>query len=113
MPAFSSNRLLQTAIPIAALGWLYVFGANATASLVCPFRWATNLPCPLCGLTHALAALVHGDVVAAVLWHPFSPLALAGLVATAAGRTLPPPLWTRLALGLAVFGGLRMLVTAL
>lgn len=113
MPAFSSNRLLQTAIPIAALGWLYVFGANATASLVCPFRWATSLPCPLCGMTHALAALVHGDVVQAVLLHPFSPLALAGLVATAAGRVLPPAMWSRLALGLAVFGGVRMLVTAL
>lgn len=64
-------------------------------------------------MTHALAALVHGDVVQAVLLHPFSPLALAGLVATAAGRVLPPAMWSRLALGLAVFGGVRMLVTAL
>jgi hypothetical protein len=52
-------------------------------------------------------------VVEAVAFHPFSPLALAGILATAAGRTPPPFMWKWLVVGLGVFGGVRMLVAAL
>jgi len=32
---------------------------------VCAFRHFSGLPCPLCGGTHACAALLHGDLLAA------------------------------------------------
>jgi len=64
-------------------------------------------------MTHAVAALLHGNVAESVAFHPFAPLALAGLLGTAAGRTLPAWMWPRLAIGLGAFGGVRMLVAAL
>ncbi len=64
-------------------------------------------------MTHAVAALLHGNVAEGIAFHPFAPLALAGLLATAAGRTLPTWMWSRIAIGLGVFGGVRMLVAAL
>ena len=56
---------------------------------------------------------MRGHIAEAVALHPFSPLALAGLLATAAGRTLPGFMWKWLVVGLAVFGGVRMFVAAL
>ncbi|HOG51512.1 MAG TPA: DUF2752 domain-containing protein [Lentisphaeria bacterium] len=42
----------------------------------CPFLNLTSLPCPSCGMTRALAALLHGDFAAAMQWHAFAPLFL-------------------------------------
>ena len=36
----------------------------------CLLRLGLGVPCPLCGMTRATLALVHGDVVAASRWHP-------------------------------------------
>ncbi|HZO52433.1 MAG TPA: DUF2752 domain-containing protein [Bryobacteraceae bacterium] len=96
-----------------ALVAIFVLDSRPSESVFCPFRWATSLPCPFCGLTRGVAALLHGHVAEAVSFHPFSPLALAGLLATAAGRTLPGFMWKWLVVGLGVFGGVRMLVAAL
>lgn len=38
--------------------------------VVCPFLELTGLPCPTCGGTRALAALVAGDWAAAFAWNP-------------------------------------------
>ncbi|MCZ7535537.1 MAG: DUF2752 domain-containing protein [Acidimicrobiia bacterium] len=43
--------------------------------LACPLRATTGIPCPLCGMTRAVVAAVHGDVVASVAYNP------AGIVA--------------------------------
>ncbi|NNE46867.1 MAG: DUF2752 domain-containing protein [Rhodothermales bacterium] len=42
---------------------------------LCLFKWI-GLECPGCGMGHALASLLHGDVVAAIDTHPLSPFAL-------------------------------------
>ncbi len=47
---------------------------------VCGFRSWTGLPCPTCGTTRMVDALLHGDFVAAVAWNP---LVLFGLTAVA------------------------------
>ncbi len=39
---------------------------------VCLFQAISGLPCPGCGLTRALVALLHGDPTAAFSYHPFS-----------------------------------------
>ena len=62
---------------------------------LCPFRWATGLPCPGCGLTRSVVALAHGDLSGAWFFHPLGPLAVAAiscalvgpLVARAASRS--------------------------
>ena len=62
------------------LAWLvYCFGLGSYSpsfSLVCPFRWLTGLPCPLCGLTRSCASLLHGHMVAALQFNPLGPLAI-------------------------------------
>ena len=47
--------------------------------VLCPFRAWTGELCPLCGLTHALCALVKGHISEAVRLHALSPL-VAGLL---------------------------------
>ena len=39
---------------------------------VCPFRSATGLPCPGCGLTRAFCAIGHAEFAAAWAFNPFS-----------------------------------------
>lgn len=55
------------AVPL--VGWSLVLGAApallATGVPLCGFRHLTGLPCPLCGGTHACAALAQGDLVSA------------------------------------------------
>ncbi|MFN0106692.1 MAG: DUF2752 domain-containing protein [Bryobacteraceae bacterium] len=48
--------------------------------IVCPFRLLTGLPCPLCGMTRGLAALLRGRWLDAISFHVLSPLVLAALL---------------------------------
>lgn len=86
-----------TALALAASPWL------AGGPLACPFHWLTGLPCPLCGLTHAWAALAQGDLAGAVAHHPLGPaLALAALAWSGWQLWLglsarPTPRWAALA----------------
>jgi hypothetical protein len=43
----------------------------------CPLRTVTGIPCPLCGMTRGVTALVHGDVTEALLLNPASYVAVA------------------------------------
>lgn len=36
----------------------------------CPFRLIFGIPCPGCGMSRALLALVHGDLKASLSFHP-------------------------------------------
>jgi len=52
------------------LGWPLALGAvplmmSLAERPLCAFHHLSGLPCPLCGGTHACAALLHGDVLAA------------------------------------------------
>lgn len=38
--------------------------------LACPLRSATGIPCPLCGMTRAVVAAVHGDLVGSLRYNP-------------------------------------------
>lgn len=44
----------------------------------CIFRWLTGLPCPMCGMSTALAHMARGEVLAAVRCHLLGPVAYAG-----------------------------------
>ena len=45
--------------------------------LACPLRSATGIPCPFCGMTRAVVAAVHGDVVTSLRFNPAGLLVLA------------------------------------
>ncbi|MBQ7191475.1 MAG: DUF2752 domain-containing protein [Paludibacteraceae bacterium] len=40
--------------------------------LVCPFRWATGIPCPGCGGTRVLVLLLQGHLLDALMLNPLS-----------------------------------------
>lgn len=74
--------------PSIAAGGAVVAGALGTGLLTIPcwFRAATGLDCPFCGGSRALAALLHGDLAAALDHNAFAvtvlfPLAVAVVVA--------------------------------
>jgi hypothetical protein len=95
---------------------------------LCPFRLVTGLPCPGCGLTRSLVSLMHGDLSAAVLFHPLGPVVAAILLALVLGAvwrtwraarwravgsgalTAPPPAEKRSLGGLAWLGMAAALV---
>ena len=45
--------------------------------VLCPFRRATGLPCPTCGMTRSVSAALHGDLRASITHHPVGPAVLA------------------------------------
>jgi hypothetical protein len=72
--------------------------------VLCPFRFLTGLPCPGCGMTRSVVALLHGDLAASVFYHPLgvavvagaaivAVLALIAVVAPRVGARAVPPPW--------------------
>ena len=43
----------------------------------CPLKTITGIPCPMCGMTRGVTALVHGDFARALLMNPASFVAVA------------------------------------
>lgn len=85
------------------LGWAMVAGGVLVAVpglfgvnlFPCPFKQLTGLPCPGCGMTHATAALLRGDIRGMLSCHTLAPVFLlfwavvaAGLLWPASGREL-------------------------
>lgn len=72
---------------VVTLGWPLALGAAPLLLLakvpLCAFRQITGQPCPLCGGTHACAALAQGDFTAAWQANP-GLMPLAALAAVAA-----------------------------
>jgi len=59
-----------------ALTWLSALVALAFSTLngshfsFCPFRFLTDLPCPGCGIGHAISYAFHGKFAASFTAHP-------------------------------------------
>ncbi|MBI2213207.1 MAG: DUF2752 domain-containing protein [Acidobacteria bacterium] len=62
-------------LAVAVVAWLAALGPGETT--ICLFRHWTGVPCPGCGVTRSIAALVRGDVSRAFHLHPLAPIAAA------------------------------------
>ena len=58
-------------------------------SFSCPLRAATGVPCPGCGLSRGVSALIHGDSREMVSLHVFSPALLLFIILVLAVGVLP------------------------
>jgi hypothetical protein len=64
---------------------------------LCPSAAVLGIPCPGCGLTRATLALLHGDLAAALRFHPLvfvlAPIYLGLLATVAIGYVRGAPVW--------------------
>lgn len=89
-----------SAVLVGVGGLLLAGRAVGVHAPACPFRAATGVPCPGCGMTRLGDAVVHGRVGDALAADPAGVLILVGLVAVAvsyvvavAVRKQDPPAW--------------------
>jgi hypothetical protein len=95
-PELAIGFLCAGSLGAVALG--LVTGSQPPDDLtLCPFRLATGLPCPFCGLTHSLMALGQGEVGASVGYSPLGPAAAAAAVLVSWRLFIArrPPSWPR------------------
>ena len=52
----------------------------------CPFRLWSGVPCPGCGLTRSVVALMHGDLAGSLYFHPLGVAVVLALVVVAAAE---------------------------
>ncbi len=62
----------------------------------CPFKAIFGIPCPGCGLSTSIAALLHGDWQNAFSLHAFAPVFLLAVVLLLTVSLLPSPVRTRM-----------------
>jgi hypothetical protein len=91
-------------------GFILLWRVTPPEFPLCGFRWLSGLPCPLCGLTHALFALAKGHWAEALRWHALSPLAVAMLVGLLWNSPRVARLWMPCAGVFGVYGVWRMVL---
>jgi hypothetical protein len=79
-PEESDLELLTLGASAGGLAYAGVWMASGLPVPQCAFRAITGCPCPTCGATHCVLALLHGHVAQAFAWNP---MVFAGLAALA------------------------------
>jgi Protein of unknown function (DUF2752) len=94
------SRSIDIAVAVLAIGqlvasaWLVptgdriAFPGGAELGDLCWFHATFHLPCPLCGMTRSFVAFAHGDVAAALRFHPGGPLLFTAMLAFAVAATI-------------------------
>jgi uncharacterized protein DUF2752 len=82
------ERGLTAALVLAGAAQVALVGLHLPG-WPCAFRAVTGLPCPGCGMSRSVAALVRGHWREAMAWHAFGPLALAVAVLMVVAAVLP------------------------
>ena len=84
-------RALGAAVSVGVVG-VVACGALGTttdsAFTTCPFRLATGLPCPFCGVTRSLLALGGGDLAGSLAFSPLGPATLVAALAFLAAAAI-------------------------
>jgi hypothetical protein len=99
-----ANLLEQRCMSLAILGAVGLQTGLTMAGLPgwpCLFRHSLGLPCPGCGLSRAMAALLQGEWDSAFSFHAFAPLILMLIFLVAASMLLPDGPRRRLIAGFA------------
>ena len=68
--------VILVSVPLVVLGavvYPYILGSGKD---LCAVHYMLGLPCPGCGFTRSIVALIHGDVVQSVRWHPMGIVAM-------------------------------------
>jgi formate/nitrite transporter FocA (FNT family) len=67
-----AGALITLAVPF----FIWQHDANVeSAQSLCPFKMATGLPCPGCGITKSFISIYQGDLRKSFSYHLFGPLA--------------------------------------
>lgn len=76
--------LILSVACLAGYAWLYYHYTSTTSASagveVCFIKNATSIPCPSCGTTRALTALLHGQYIESLYLNPFGALMAIALV---------------------------------
>ena len=70
---FRHKQFLKIAV-IASIFLLSFFHIDRDDVTICPFKLATGLPCPGCGLSHSIISISHGNFIEAVNQHLLGPI---------------------------------------
>ncbi|MGB7528561.1 DUF2752 domain-containing protein [Sphingobacterium cellulitidis] len=75
----SRNRLYITTVIVCFVGiiWLFLDYYAGTQLTLCPVKLITGYPCPSCGTTRSISALLHGHLWEAILINPLGLISLA------------------------------------
>jgi hypothetical protein len=99
-------RLAGAGVLLGLLWW--ATPAADPAFRACPFYWLTGWPCPLCGLTRGLCALVKGHWSQAIHFNALTPLGFVLLFSLFWRAPWRPRLWTFGIAAFAVYGVCRI-----
>lgn len=75
--------LLMAVLCVAGYVWLVLNIDQRYASQVgsvCVFKKVTHIPCPSCGATRSMKAILTGDFVAGITWNPLGYFLLLALI---------------------------------
>lgn len=56
---------------VLGFGWLFYVKNNNSTLSVCLVKKITNIPCPSCGTTRSVEAIINGKLYQALLYNPF------------------------------------------
>jgi hypothetical protein len=84
------------ALGIAAAGAAQIVGAFFGMGIPCAFHWMTGIPCPGCGLTRSISALLRGRLSDSFWLHPLGPLLFLALVMALVTGIMPGAVRERL-----------------
>jgi hypothetical protein len=73
----SGRKLYIILITACAAGYIWLgfnltlhSGESGLTAEVCLIKHTTNIPCPSCGSTRSILALLHGDFMDSLFWNP-------------------------------------------
>ena len=80
----SSKKLYIFVLALSILGYAWVawnlLAGTSGGGSVCLFRQVTHVPCPSCGATRALLALMRGELSRSLLLNPLGALLSLGMI---------------------------------
>ena len=59
---------------------LYLQNTKSSSESFCMIKRITNIPCPSCGSTRSVSAVLHGDFAGAIYWNPLGLVVLAMMI---------------------------------